>query len=623
MLSLSKGITIFALSCVVMGRMSFAQGQLSTIPTARMYPQGYMEFKLETLDPFSHMSLGTQLTDGLYAQLRQSAHISSLSDQAISLHHGLDFKLRLIKENATHPEITLGMNSAIGQNLLASEYFVMSKRYKSFDFSGGIAWGKLGSTAHIQNPLKSVFSHFGKERPINSNDESGPDHWFTGADVGFFGGVSYQTPWKPLQINADWGGDRYTIEENLVSHFNTPEPWAVGATVNVMKNMSFHGALIGGEKLMGRFIFSENLSENVTKKWKKSIPSKIRKGDKPDYSPQYMGLTSKRYIIPERQIYSSVSSPAELWHDLKIDEPEHEPYFKTNHFFKHKRTRLRLEEKFDVSDETNSLLFRNTAIIENIDETALGVLMGFGLRVNLNDNLYNIESVTTSVKENTTARSNEDLFTQKRVSVDRAYLAKNYSFGDVHTNVTAGYLEEMYAGVGGEILYRPYMRTYAFGIDGWHVYQRDPKSDFTLKLLSDSNLWTGHLKTYYEIPNTNTTVSAKAGRYLAQDWGGTVGISHLFPNGVDLSASITATNLDNVNTLGGTDNVFGELRIAVPLKIKRLPKPLGKVCCDVDVAIAPMARDSGQSLKSPFPLYKTSEPLSYRHLIQNWEEIRE
>ncbi|MBL4589894.1 MAG: YjbH domain-containing protein, partial [Alphaproteobacteria bacterium] len=227
-----------------MGNLSFAQEQLSTIPTARMYPQGYIGFKLETLDPFAHISVGTQLTDRLYAQLRQSAHISSLSDQAISLHPGLDFKLRLIKESATHPEITLGMNSAIGQNLLASEYFVMSKRYKSFDFSGGVAWGKLGSAAHIQNPLKSISSHFGKTRAVNSNNDSGPDHWFTGPDVGFFGGVSYQTPWKPLQINADWGGDRYVIEKNLVSNFNTPEPWAIGATVNVMKNMSFHGALI-------------------------------------------------------------------------------------------------------------------------------------------------------------------------------------------------------------------------------------------------------------------------------------------------------------------------------------------------------------------------------------------
>ncbi|MBL4588501.1 MAG: YjbH domain-containing protein, partial [Alphaproteobacteria bacterium] len=248
--------------------------------------------------------------------------------------------------------------------------------------------GKLGSAAHIQNPLKSISSHFGKTRAVNSNTDSGPDHWFTGPDVGGFGGVSYQTPWKPLQINADWGGDRYVIEKNLVSNFNTPEPWAIGATVNVMKNMSFHGALIGGEKLMGRFIFGENLAENVIKEWKKSIPFKIRKGDKSNYSPQYMGLTGKKHVLPERQIYSSVSTPAELWHDLEINVPKRDPYFKTNTFFKHKQTRLRFEEKFDVSDKVHSLLFRNAVLVENIDETALGVLTGFGLRVNMGDNLF-------------------------------------------------------------------------------------------------------------------------------------------------------------------------------------------------------------------------------------------
>ena len=49
-------------------------------------------------------------------------------------------------------------------------------------------------------------------------------------------------------------------------------------------------------------------------------------------------------------------------------------------------------------------------------------------------------------------RSDIDDFTDQRIGIDRSYLSWTHSFNpELHLAATAGYLEEMYAGAGGEI----------------------------------------------------------------------------------------------------------------------------------------------------------------------------
>ncbi|MGB1077572.1 MAG: YjbH domain-containing protein, partial [Bdellovibrionales bacterium] len=63
-------------------------------------------------------------------------------DDPERLYPGLNLQLQLVEETARRPEIAVGLHNAFGQNRLSSEYIVASKRYKSFDFSAGMAWGK-------------------------------------------------------------------------------------------------------------------------------------------------------------------------------------------------------------------------------------------------------------------------------------------------------------------------------------------------------------------------------------------------------------------------------------------------------------------------------------------------
>jgi hypothetical protein len=623
MLRIFQTITMAILLCVTVVSYAFARDQFTTIPTARMYESGYLGFKVEMLDPFLKIGVGAQLFDPLYVEIQQNVQASNFTDlEPDNLFPGVNLKLRLRPETYSKPAITIGLNNAIGKSRLASEYIVASKYFHPFDLSGGVAWGKLGSAAHVSNPLKKISPHFGQERRIRDEDGNGPDNWFTGPDIGFFGGVSYQTPWKPLQFNVDWSADRYSIEQGLVNDFNTPNPWSVGATLHAVDKYSFHGAIVGGEKLMFRLTSHQNMSDMETRQWVKSVPARMQKSDKSAFTAQHLGLTGQEYHLPERQIYASdmMTSPAEMWHSLETTDAQTSSYLKTNSFLKLKPLRLRFEETFDLTSESDGVRLRSAAILDAKAETALGILASLGLRTNLQDN---VSRVITQSKSLPAVRRNEHIFTRKIFALDRAYLAKNHSFGDIHTNVTAGYLEEMVAGWGGQVLYRPYQRTYAFGVEAWNTYQRDPYSKGNTKFYRDQHDWTGHLNGYYELPNKNTTLYTKVGRFLAGDYGATTGVSHMFNNGVRLATQVTVTNGDNIDLLGGVEHVHAGLNVSVPLKIKHIPKKLQKTCCDLDLRFEPLAQDSGQIMRTPMPLYEISEPLSYRHLAQHWSDIRE
>jgi len=75
----------------------------------------------------------------------------------------------------------------------------------------------------------------------------------------------------------------------------------------------------------------------------------------------------------------------------------------------------------------------------------------------------------------------------------------------------------MFAGVGGEILYRPVDSNLAYGLDIAYVKQRDPYSQTGLE---DYTAVTGHASVYWQpefLDDTQITVSA--GQFLAKDKG--------------------------------------------------------------------------------------------------------
>lgn len=170
---------------------------------------------------------------------------------------------------------------------------------------------------------------------------------------------------------------------------------------------------------------------------------------------------------------------------------------------------------------------------------------------------------------------------------------------DWFSQVYGGYLEYGYAGVGGELLYRPFGKRWALGGDINYARQRDFDDRFGLR---DYDVITGHATAYYRLPwVSNTLAQVSAGRYLAKDIGMTVNVNHQFENGVRVGAWATLTNVSKED--------FGEGSFDKGLYIT-IPFDSFFMHSSPNVVTLPwnfLTRDGGQMLGHRYRLYDMTE----------------
>ena len=660
---------------------------LSIIPNARMDTPGTIRAGISTLDPYLHAHIGLQIATPLYIGVRQTAEISDLNNDARALYPGIDIKLRLLEEGAYHPEISLGWLGAIGHKRMAGEYLVASKRFENWDISAGMGWGRYGSAQSIGNPLSLFSDHFKKDRGLDGLDPNGPQDWFTDKDVGLFAGVEYATPWVDgLSLSAEWGADRY-LAEKAAFDFKAPAPWALGVHYSPQPWVSLSTALVGSEKIMASLTLQNALSKWPGQLFKRdkqkhepvrpyrtglTAPAEMEKSAErsdvilydtrasytraqtqleiPDtlstprtmglalphmnnhagetvealeIQPTHSGLKGPVIRINRRDITQALGhnsgSPQEIWRNVEFDLIDTNDMTLSGHTknsYDH-GLRLMLDEQVSLSEEDNGVLHRSSLVLAGKTSSQYGLLGGMGLRLNLTDNLGHLK--TYRVPSPLPVRSNVADFAETRIGVDHMYggIARTLA-KDVHVAAAAGYLEEMYAGIGGDILYRPFRSTWAIGAEGWLAFKRDPYTSLNMGLSGDRVL-TGHLKAYYEFPETDMTAEARIGRYLNEDIGGTLALSHRFGHGLNVRGFVTATDQADADIFGGTTNLYTGLELTMPIgNIPLIPQNTS-----VRIKAAPFGRDTGQSLESPVDLYTMTEPLSYRHITQYWNDVVE
>ncbi len=634
---------------------------LNTVPSARVDDMGTMRLGLGVSEPYAHSFLGLQIAKPLYIQLRQTSQFENVKDGATRLYPGLDFKYQLFSETKNRPAMALGINSALGHKKMSSEYIVASKRKGDFDFTLGTAWGRLAGKGHLKNPLNAISSHFRESRDYNSESAQNIDDWFTGEEIGFFGGVQYHTPFKGLSLKGDIGGYDYQNEARLINSYDAPSPWSVGFNYTPefknYKPASFSAGIIGGEQVFARLSFQGNLKNYLGRGARQDAPTIIHsprrnyKGENttrldltsylpaakqigrtartlsnqayPDDENLFIALRYKNIVGPditipranlENAVLNKTSSPEEIWHSATFTDPKIKFLtfrdYLNEYPIDHYESEIIFDNKLSLSEDDSGVLFRNALIFNYEKILPWGLQAGFSPRFNL---LSNTPFKTLS----TSGRQDEALFANNPVSLDKAYLSWLYSINQhLHIQSTIGYLEEQYAGVGGEVLYRPFGKRYAIGAQGWHVKKRNPTEPMATELQDESN-FTGHANIFYELPNQVTTVFVKAGQYLDNDLGGTIGIQNNFDNGVKLKAFATATNKKDVSIFGGQTSLYGGLQLTLPIgNIPFIPENT-----KTRLTVAPIARRTGQILDTPNKLYELTEPVSYRHLSQSWSHL--
>ena len=193
--------------------------------------------------------------------------------------------------------------------------------------------------------------------------------------------------------------------------------------------------------------------------------------------------------------------------------------------------------------------------------------------------------------------------TNHRFSVDTAFVNwKDQLSDEWFGQAYAGYLERMFAGVGGEILYRPVDSRLAFGIDMNYVKQRDFDDQFSFL---DYNAFTGHASVYWQpefLPDTQITTSV--GQFLAGDRGVNIDFAKRFDSGIIVGAYAAFTDVSSEDY--GEGSFTKGFYLSIPLDLFLLEPAKGRGM----FPWIPISRDGGQILRRPVRLIDFTEPRS-------------
>jgi len=193
-------------------------------------------------------------------------------------------------------------------------------------------------------------------------------------------------------------------------------------------------------------------------------------------------------------------------------------------------------------------------------------------------------------------RSDHDIYGRDGdPGIDQLTITKvNKIMPNVYGKLTAGYLEKMFAGVSGEILWKPISSSLGIGIELSQVQQRNFDM---LWGLQDYQVTTGHLSAYYFFKNGFMT-QLDAGQYLAGDRGYTLRVGRKFGNGWHMGAYATVTNVPFAKFGEGSydKGIFAE--IPLDWSIGSPYRTTSKIEFNV------MTRDGGAKLHTPYKLHK-------------------
>ncbi|MEZ9570543.1 YjbH domain-containing protein [Vibrio splendidus] len=291
-------------------------------------------------------------------------------------------------------------------------------------------------------------------------------------------------------------------------------------------------------------------------------------------------------------------------------------------------------ERFDVSISPN--LAQSFGSAENFYLYSLGlytnasfwalnnVELSGSLYVNLIDNYdkFNYEVPSDGTDQTPRVRTLFRSYVDDTVRLDRLQLTWFEDYGSgVYAQAYGGYLESMFAGVGGEILYRPFNQNWAIGADMTAISQRDPESWFgtfdeeiqvnpddssrTYKVIDKGT--TGFITGYYT-PQwdflSDTLLKVGVGKFLAGDIGTRVDFSKQFKSGVIAGAFVSLTDM--------TTEEYGEgsytkgFYVSIPFDLVTVKPSSSRA----GFTWLPITRDGGQVLNKQYNLFDQTDARS-------------
>ncbi|WGW04630.1 YjbH domain-containing protein [Tropicibacter oceani] len=192
---------------------------------------------------------------------------------------------------------------------------------------------------------------------------------------------------------------------------------------------------------------------------------------------------------------------------------------------------------------------------------------------------------------------------------------------NLYSRLTLGYLESMYAGASGEVLWKPVNSRFALGAELNYVMRRDYDQLFGLQSMTTTDPVTGIKR---DIPNLNGHLSAyysfgngfhgqlDVGRYLAGDYGATIALDREFANGWRIGAYATKTNASFEDF--GEGSFDKGLRFTIPIA-SFIGTPTRK---NDSFTLQSLTRDGGARLSVRGRLYDQVRDYHEPDVVNSW-----
>ena len=675
--------------------------------TARMAPDSTLAASVSLNEDLQRYAITFQAAPWLEATFSYAGFdLIRANGASDTFDRQFDLKVKLWDEGLYLPQVAVGLQDFLGTGIFSGEYVVASKRVGAFDLSAGVGWGALASRGATRNPFTELSDRFRGRRDAleGQGGEVNFGDFFQGDDIGFFGGVSWDTPIRGLQLIAEYESDRSERVDGLDGG-----PLNFGLVYNVTPGIQLTGSALGGETFNAQVTFSSPVGEAARDEPPGDPPPMfhVREAvaapdggddglaapiapplidpialDDPalvetlraqldregiDLLTLEAGPQAIRIRIDNRRYRSeakAVGRAARIMSRYAPASVEFLQVVSTSRSLDAAEFRLRrsvLERtareigysiappalgfayippgsapvanpvtyvdlrsypqldwrigpdlRYSAFDPDDPLLLELQAEAEATVTFAPGLSvtgsLGREIIGNISGNQRGSNSRLPPVRTNQ-ARYNEE------TDVGLFRLTADYLFQpgpNLYASVSAGYLERMFGGAGGSVLWRPPNSRLAFGANAWYARQRGFE---TLLDFQDYDVVTGHASVYWDTPYAHWNVALHAGRYLAGDWGGTLELSRRFPNGWEVGAFATLTDVPFDEFGEGSFDKGIYLRIPFDWGLDRDTQSTG------GFTIRPVQRDGGQRLALPVDLFGVTRRASRGEVGAQWDSF--
>lgn len=184
-------------------------------------------------------------------------------------------------------------------------------------------------------------------------------------------------------------------------------------------------------------------------------------------------------------------------------------------------------------------------------------------------------------------------------------------YKDLYTRVDVGLFEEMFGGIGGEILYSPFSSDTAIGLVIHRVKQRDFDQMFNFR---DYKVTTGHFEFYHTL-KSDVDIQFLAGKYLAGDKGVTLDLAKQFKSGFRLGIFATKTNVSKEEFGEGSFDKGFYFQIPTDLFLPNYQAG------SISFGLHPLTKDGGAILYQHNALWGLLGNSDRTGLLRDWSDI--